>query len=256
MTGLDRFARHFAAYQDRYVLIGGAATFIALDSAALLSRVTKDLDIVLHLEALDVEFARAFWEFVEAGGYNTAQRSTGAPAFYRFVDPRDKSYPEMIELFARKPDLIAPTGDSHLVPVPISPEVSSLSAILLDDDYYQLVIDGARDQGGVTVLAATHLIPLKAKAWLDLTRRRERGEDIDSKDIKKHRNDVLRLSQLIPPDERVPLAEPIRGDLAIFVAKAIQDGPEPKVFGVVGATLADVRLLLTEVYDLPRPASG
>ena len=66
----------------------------------------------------------------------------------------------------------------------------------------------------------------------------------------------MRLSQLLPPDERVPLVGPIRDDLAIFVAKALQDGSEPKIFGVVGATLADVRLLLTEVYDLPSPAAG
>jgi hypothetical protein len=255
VTGLDRFAQHFAAYRNRHVLIGGAATFIALDSAALDSRVTKDLDIVLRLEALDVEFAEAFWGFVEAGGYEIAQRSTGAPAFYRFLNPADKSYPEMIELFARKPDLIDPPSDSHLAPIPISSEVSSLSAILLDDDYYRLVIDGARDEGDLTVLAPTHLIPLKAKAWLDLTLRRERGEGVDSKDVKKHRNDVLRLSQLIAPDDRVPLSESVRSDLADFVAKALQGGPEPKVFGVIGATLADARELLTEVYDLASPSS-
>jgi hypothetical protein len=40
-----------------------------------------------HLEAVDVEFAKAFWDSIEGGGYEIAQRSTGAPAFYRFLDP-------------------------------------------------------------------------------------------------------------------------------------------------------------------------
>jgi hypothetical protein len=37
------------------------------------------------------------------------------------------------------------------------------------------------------------LIPLKAAAWLDLTRRKTAGEIVDSKDIQKHRRDVFRL---------------------------------------------------------------
>ena len=34
---------------------------------------------------------------------------------------------------------------------------------------------------------------LKAKAWLDLSARKEAGEHVDSKDIRKHKNDVFRL---------------------------------------------------------------
>lgn len=41
------------------------------------------------------------------------------------------------------------------------------------------------------------LIPFKAKAWLDLKERKLNGEQVDSKNIKKHKNDVCRLAQLI-----------------------------------------------------------
>ncbi|UVC15323.1 hypothetical protein [Mesorhizobium onobrychidis] len=44
------------------------------------------------------------------------------------------------------------------------------------------------------------LIPFKARAFLDLTARAESGEKIDGKNIKKHRNDVFRLAQLLPKD--------------------------------------------------------
>ena len=66
----------------------------------------------------------------------------------------------------------------------------------------------------------------------------------------KHRNDILRLSQLISPAERIALPDPIRADMVQFVARALHEGAEPKVFGVIGMTLQDVRSLLTRVYDL------
>ena len=61
VRGLDVFRRRFAGLEDRYVLIGGTAVDIAMDDAGLPFRATKDLDIVLHVESLDVEFARLFW---------------------------------------------------------------------------------------------------------------------------------------------------------------------------------------------------
>ena len=41
------------------------------------------------------------------------------------------------------------------------------------------------------------LIPFKAKAWLGLKERKLNGDQVDSKNIKKHKNDVFRLAQLI-----------------------------------------------------------
>ncbi|MHB8811364.1 MAG: hypothetical protein ACYC9M_15345 [Desulfobulbaceae bacterium] len=45
VVGIDTFAAHFAGYQDRYVLIGGAATWLVLDEAGITPRATMDLDI-------------------------------------------------------------------------------------------------------------------------------------------------------------------------------------------------------------------
>ena len=50
---------------------------------------------------------------------------------------------------------------------------------------------------GISILNAEHIIPFKAKAWIDLTYRKEHGELIDSKDIKKHRNDTVSYTHLI-----------------------------------------------------------
>ncbi len=252
VRGLSVFRERFRGFEDRYVLIGGAAVDVAMDAAGIEFRVTKDLDIVLHVESLDVAFARAFWTFVIDGGYEFKEKSTGEPTFYRFHKPTDDSFPFMIELFSRRPDLIEPSVDCHLTPLPVAEEVSSLSAILLDDNYCDFIEEGTRVQDGLSVLAPEYIVPLKARAWIDLTKRRDDGEGVDSGDIKKHRADIIRLSQLIPPGIRIELVEGIRNDLAEFMARALSDGAEPDHLGIKGTSLQDVRSLLGAVYGLPR----
>lgn len=224
-----------------------------MDAAALSFRVTKDLDIVLHVESLDAEFARAFWAFVIDGGYEFKEKSTGKPTLYRFSKPTEQSFPYMLELFSRQPNLIEPSADCRLTPLPIAEEVSSHSAILLDDEYYEFVQEGTRVVDGLSVLAPECIVPLKARAWIDLTERRERGEAVSRDDIKKHRNDIIRLSQLVSPAQRIALPDSIRVDLMEFVVRALHDGAEPRTFGVIGMTLQDVRSLLEAVYY---PARG
>lgn len=67
-------------------------------------RVTKDIDFVLIIEAVDVVFGSRFWEYVTAAGYENGNKSTGEPQFYRFKNPQSRGYPTMIELFTRKPN--------------------------------------------------------------------------------------------------------------------------------------------------------
>ncbi len=57
----------------------------------------------------------------------------------------------------------------------------------------------------------------EAGAWLDLGERQAKGEPIDTKNIRKHANDVLRLSQLLAPDTRIPVVERIAQDLNRFL---------------------------------------
>lgn len=70
---MDVFRSHFSAFQDQYVLIGGMACDLLLNEAGERFRPTKDVDMVLIIEALTTEFAEAFWAFVEAGGYGTCR---------------------------------------------------------------------------------------------------------------------------------------------------------------------------------------
>ena len=105
VRGLDVFREYFAGHADQFVLIGGTAATLAMEEAGLEFRATKDLDIVLHIEALRPEFGEVFWSFVEAGRYEIRQASdTGKPVFYRFQKPADERFPAMLELFCRAPD--------------------------------------------------------------------------------------------------------------------------------------------------------
>lgn len=187
VRGLDFFRNYFKAHSDKYILIGGTACDLAMGRMDLDFRATKDLDIVLIIEALTSEFVNLLWSFIDEGGYQHRQKSTGKTEFYRFYEPAKEEFPYMLELFSRKPDAIRYSSKSHLSPIPFDEEASSLSAILMDDQYYEFVRNGKMISDDLPVISEIYLIPLKAKAFLELTDRKITGAAIDSKDIKKHK---------------------------------------------------------------------
>ena len=69
---------------------------LALDEVGLATRATKNLDIVLCVEALDAGFSSAFWAFVESGGYQTREYISGKKHFYRFNKPSDERHPGLL----------------------------------------------------------------------------------------------------------------------------------------------------------------
>ena len=233
VRGLELFRAHFDQFRDRYALIGGTACDLAMNEVGLGFRATKDLDIVLWVEALDEPFVLAFWDFINKGGYQTQQTSTGKPQFYRFQHPQDASYPSMLEFFAREPDVLQVAEGSHLTPLPMEEEISSLSAILMDRGYYEFIRSGCKETDGLPWVGAEHLIPLKARAWLDLSQRKAEGQRVDSKTIKKHKNDVFRLYQVIVPLEAPPPAQ-IRSDIAEFIEKVRTQPVDLKALKVQG----------------------
>ncbi len=251
VKGIDQFKAHFEDLNDRYVLIGGAACFLAMDEAGLDFRVTKDLDIVLCIEALDAEFVKAFWDFVEMGKYKNTQKSTGKKLCYRFYDSEDATFPYMLELFSRIPDALKLSDDAHLTPIPVEEEQSSLSAILLEDGYYDFIHKSKIDSDGIPTVPPETIVPLKAMAWLDLTEKRDAGEKVDGNDIKKHKNDVFRLFQVIDPGKRVALPEVIKGDMQRFMEAVSADPPQNlKQLGLGNTKFDEIAELLRTIYEL------
>jgi hypothetical protein len=250
VKGLEVFRDHFRNYADRYVLIGGAACDIAMTDAGLAFRATKDLDIVLYVEALDAAFVRAFWEFVRLGGYEVQEKSTGEKQFYRFQKPTNEDYPFMLELFSRQPDVLEVADGSYLTPLPVDEDTSSLSAILLDDDYYGFILAGRQEIDGVPVVGVAQLIALKARAWLDLTERAGHGEQIDSKTIKKHKNDVFRLYQILDPASDPEAPEAVKKDIGEFVSRMRAEEVDLKALGLRTGTRDGILTEIARVYHL------
>lgn len=251
VRGLEKFREHFAPYAHQYVLIGGAACTLLMEDAGLEFRATRDLDIVLVIESLDPAFGETFWAFIEAGGYEQRQKSTGRDVFYRFHTPGDADYPAMLELFSRKPEGLSLAPGSNLTPIPIDEEVASLSAILLDDAYYRFIQEGKTEIDQLALIDAAHLVPMKARAWLDLRAQRASGAPVDTHDIAKHKRDIFRLYQLLSAETRIALPDSIKLDMHEFCDQVESDGPiELKSLGLRNTTVADVLTNLTEIYGL------
>ena len=250
VKGLDRFTASFADYADQYTLIGGVACELVLDEAGIPFRATKDLDIVLSVEALSEEFVRAFWDFISEGEYEHQCKGMDRKQFYRFDKPKKDDFPFMLELFSRQPDALSLGDDSHLTPIPTDESVASLSAILLSDDYYHFIQSGRRILAGVPIVGAEHLLCLKAIAWCELTARRADGGRVDSKDIRKHLNDVFRLFAVIDPEFQAELPATVREDLINFVEAAAGETVDLKQLGVGGQSLEQILAELRRIYEL------
>ena len=216
VNGIELFREHFSDYKEQYTIIGGFACDLLMTDAGLDFRQTVDIDMVIIIEALTTEFASAFWSFIDAGGYQARQRSSGQPEFYRFVNPTD-SYPKMIELFSRPQNNVKLQPNTHLMPLHIDDEVSSLSAILLNDDYYHFLLDGRTEKDGISILDAEHIIPLKMKAWLDLKSKKEQGIHVNSRDLRKHRLDVFRLFPLVREEQTIYAPASVLEDIKDFI---------------------------------------
>ena len=155
----------------------------------------------------------------------------------------------MLELFCRSPDGILLADGSRLTPIPFDEVVSSLSAILLDDAYYNFMLAGRREGGGLTWIGEDRLIPLKAHAWLDLSARKERGEPVDSKNIRKHGNDVIRLSQLLSPDLRISVPPGVAADLKLFLQRLMADGTYSAASLGLSSPLDEIVRRISRAYE-------
>jgi hypothetical protein len=156
---------------------------------------------------------------VKAGSYEVRQRQeTGKREFYRFVKPKEPGYPFMLELFSRAPANLDLGPGQEIVPVPVEGAVASLSAILMDQSYYDLILATRYESEGVSLVGVGGLIPLKARAWLDMRKRKLEERPAADDDIKKHRNDVFRLALTLPGYAGPPMDSGIQSDLREFLA--------------------------------------
>lgn len=233
VKGLDVFKKYFEEFPDNYVVIGGTACDIILEEAGFTARATKDIDIILVVEALKPDFVKQFWQFIKDGKYELKEIVEERNC-YRFSKPENDEYPFQIELFSKKPDMITLDEDIHLTPIPVDEGLSSLSAILMNEDYYKYVIDNSILENGIHRAKTEALICLKAKAYLEITARIAEGSTEDSKQLRKHKKDVFRLAAMLTANDIFELTKNIRSDLKEFTESISNELPGKEMFKEVG----------------------
>jgi len=169
VKGIEVFQEHFHGYDDAYIIIGGLATAMVMKELGFLFRATKDIDLVVVIQDND-EFLKKLLQFIDLGGYETRQRTENSDRhnLFRFLKPSNKLYPEQIELFAIHTNDSVLVTDHHIIPIDTPENYPYLSAILLNNDYFNLLIQHSDNIDGIRVASAVALIPLKIHAHLSL----------------------------------------------------------------------------------------
>lgn len=226
MEGLDKFREAFEAYSDNYVIIGGTACDITMSSTAVRPRATHDIDMIVIVEKMSPDFAERFWQFIREGGYRPEKRHRpeGEPPkyeLYRFLDSKP-GYPEMIELLSRHPDILGEPKGLTIEPIPMDDDLSSLSAIIMDDDLYHFTIEHSHLTDGIRHADSAALIALKTRAYLNLLQEKQVGKHVNTKDIKKYRSDVLK-NLVIMEEAEVEAQESIVNCITDFAAAIRND---------------------------------
>ncbi len=139
-------------------------------------------------------------------------------------------------------------------------EAAGIPAVFLNEKYtfeqadvggVSFLCKGKTVIDGVPILDAMHLIPFKDKAWLDLRQRKETGAKVDSKNIRKHKNDVIRLSMLLRENDTLDLPQAIRNDMKDFLAAMREEPIDLKALGIRGTSQEEItgRLLTAYILD-------
>ena len=245
VKGLEKFKEHFAGFEDHYVIIGGTACDIALRDTGMRPRATDDIDMILIIERMTPEFGQRFWDFIEVGEYQTRQRKRGdkepVTELYRFIDPLE-GFPVQIELLSKHPDVLTEPKGFYLTPIPVGDEVPSLSAILLDEEYYHHTIENSIVIDGIRLANPLSLMCLKAIAFLNLIEEKKTNPAVRSGDIKKHRDDVFKLLAMrIDPFTPVALSPTMKGCLRNFISTIEQSLPNQSLQDSLQRTDSDIR---------------
>ena len=224
MVGIEKIREYLGAYNSNYVIFGGVACNLHFQEADIKARATKDIDMIVVCEAITPEYVSQFWKFVNDGGYKVYTDKSDKLRYYRFETPTTPDFPAYIELFSRQPDGILLPQDAHITRLKLDEDyLSSFSAILLADDYYNYAVSHSSEIQGIRVLDKDALIVLKAKAYLNNKTRKEEGQKVHKSNVEKHKNDIYRLSFLFSDEERYELPNDLKIDLTDFLSQLDAD---------------------------------
>jgi hypothetical protein len=198
IQGLDHFADYFKEVNEQFVIVGGVASALLMDAAGQEFRKTVDIDLVIIANLSD-SFTTRLSKYIKEAGYKIQEGKLGKPTFYRFREPSKSDYPFQIEIFSSNQNQIKLIDGQHIIPIDMPEGEGQLSAILLEDEYFQLIKNNRKTIGKHSIATEAAIIPLKARAYNDIS---DRGGD--SREAKKHRNDVMKLALNLEEGEHQP----------------------------------------------------
>ncbi len=248
--GFDHFCSYLNGLEDQYVIIGGGAAAIMMDEQALDFRATRDVDLVVLSRSEELN-ARIL-SYIKNGLYKTKESTEKLPRYYRFRSPENNECPSVIEIFARNELGLELEEGQHIVPITDSTS-ERLSAILLDDEYFDLIRNNLIvSTSGIPLINAIANICLKARAHRELSERKTNGDTtVDSKDIQKHLKDIWRIAVTLTGEEVVSLSPTPAKDIADAVEKLDQI-PDAQFAQVMertpGTKKIDLMALLKKVF--------
>lgn len=259
---IKKFSQKFNASQEnlstKYVFIGGTALMLlSLESDFEEIRGTRDYDIVLLVKETEgnKELFEKIWEYIDEGRYDVFQSKEGVPQYYRFINPQNKNeYPEQLEFFSNSPEFMNGRKE-RFTPLHADDDVQSLSSIIMDEVYYNFILSQCKVIQNVNSVTELGLIVLKAKAYNDLLEKKKSDNKVSSKNIDKHKKDVIRVLEFIHPDNKCDLESfpMIQNDIALFINNLeanYTDEETIKVGSSIKTNLEEVRISLRNHFYL------
>lgn len=150
----------------------------------------------------------------------------------------------MIESFARNESSLELKEGQYIISVK-EDSAEQLSAILLDDEYFELIKNNlVKSESGIPLINAVANNCLKARAYRELFERRKAGDKTaDEKAIQKHLKDIWRLGAILGGDESVKLAGMPAKDIGGAIGK-LSALPEGQFKQVVTAPGTNMKLIM------------
>lgn len=199
-------------------------------------------------EALTKEFVKAFWTYIKDGGYSFIRKSDGKRNFYRFEQPKNKLFPLLIEILSTKDISVDSVNFKSIGRMKVQDEIVSLSAILLDKDYYEFIHDNRTQINGISTIPLECLLPLKVKAYLNLREAKLKDTSVRTSEVNKHKNDVIRLeNNLSRLDNRV-YPKCVRTDVKKFCLMMEEENLDLRSLGIKGRSIAEILNNLMKTY--------
>lgn len=242
-AGLNHFEEYFKDFRESYVVVGGFATLMHLEKQLEgHGKVTQDIDLVL-LTTASIEMAQKIKAYVREGEYTIQKGEKDNFSYYRFVNPKVENFAKEIELFAVKDQALLLGEGQRIIPVDPEEGLYSLSAIMLDNEYFEMIKNNIDNSNRVPCTNTLATIMLKISAFYDL---KSRGDD----KWKKHRRDILKLVLLLTGEEQLELKGRMVEDVEMFMEhlKTLDDKMIKNITSMIGIRQSDIYEALSGVF--------